>query len=91
MYLQDQDMRITHPPTLKALIRQRGLTYAALGAQVGCTAPFLCHLAQGRRTGATPELAERIAEALEVPIDVIFVAKTTADSGSSDRTRQHAA
>jgi transcriptional regulator with XRE-family HTH domain len=84
-------MEITHPPTLKALIRQRGLTYAALGAQVGCTAPFLCHLAQGRRKGATPELAERIAEALEVPVDVLFVPRATADGGSSHRSPRHAA
>jgi transcriptional regulator with XRE-family HTH domain len=91
MYRQALYMRITHPPTLKALIRQRGLTYAALGAQVGCTAPFLCHLAQGRRSGATPELAERIAEALDVDLDLIFVDSTTADSGSSDRDQQHAA
>jgi transcriptional regulator with XRE-family HTH domain len=84
-------MRITHPPSLKALIEQRGLSPSALAGQVGCTPPFICHLTAGRRTGASPELAERIAEALEVPLDVLFVPATSAERGRYGRPLRTAA
>jgi len=34
---------------------------------------FIDHLLQGRRTSCTPRIAEQIAEALEVPLSVLFV------------------
>jgi len=76
-------MQITHPATLKALIEQRGLSYAALGREVGCHKSFIGHLAVGHKASATPELAERIAEALSVPLDVLFVPTTSTDSGEN--------
>jgi hypothetical protein len=32
------------------------------------------HLVDGRKSSCTPKLAERIAEALDVPLPVLFVA-----------------
>lgn len=83
VYRQDRDMQIAHPPTFKALIKQRGLSYSALGREVGCAKQFIGHLAIGHKTGATPELAERIAEALSVPLDVLFVPTESTESGQS--------
>jgi transcriptional regulator with XRE-family HTH domain len=83
VYRQDQDMRLTHPPTLKALIRQRGLSYSGLAGRVGCNKQFIGHLAVGRKAGATTELAQRIAEALEVPLDVLFVPAASTESGDN--------
>jgi len=84
-------MQITHPATLKALIEQRGLRNAALAAEVGCGRSFIGHLVSGRRTGVSTELAQRIAEALDVPEDILFVPTPSADSGSNDRNQQDAA
>lgn len=33
---------------------------------------FIDHLLQGRRTSCTPRIAEQIAEALEVPLELLF-------------------
>ena len=74
-------MQITHRATLRALAEQRGLSYAGLASKVGCTKQFIGHLAVGRKTGASNELAERIAEALSVPLDVLFVPDGSTDSG----------
>jgi len=84
-------MQITHPATLKALIQQRGIRNAGLAAEVGCGRSFIGHLVAGRRTGVSPELARRIAEALDVPEDILFVAAASASSGEPDRTQQDAA
>lgn len=35
---------------------------------------FITHLLAGRRRSCTPQVADRIAEALEVPTDVLFEA-----------------
>lgn len=74
-------MRITHPATLRALIRQRGYSYASLGATVGCSKQFIGFLAVGHKAGATPELAVRIAEALEVPLGLLFTSTTSTEDG----------
>jgi len=81
VYRQDQGMRITHPATLRALIRQRGFSYASLGATVGCSKQFIGFLAVGYKAGATRELAERIAEALDVPLDIIFTPTASTEDG----------
>lgn len=74
-------MQIIHRATLRALAEQRGLSHAGLAREAGCSKSFIDHLAVGRKTGASPELAERIAEALSVPLDVLFVPETSTDSG----------
>ena len=81
-------MQITHRATLRALTEQRGLSYAGLARLAGCSKPFIGHLASGHKTGARPELAERIAEALAVPVDVLFVPEQSIDSGHSDHSEQ---
>lgn len=81
-------MQITHRATLRALTEQRGLSYAGLASKVGCTKQFIGHLAVGRKTGASPELAERIAEALSVPLDVLFVPDASTDSGEISHSQQ---
>jgi lambda repressor-like predicted transcriptional regulator len=88
VYRQDQGMRITHPATLRALIRQRGFSYASLGAAVGCSKQFIGFLAIGYKAGATRELAERIAEALDVPLEIIFTPTASIESGQDVRAQK---
>lgn len=53
------------------------------------SASFIDHLLAGRKTSCTPKVAERIAEALEVPIDILFDPR--APSGARPVTKQRAA
>ena len=52
---------------------------------------FIDHLLQGRRTSCTPRIAEQIAEALEVPLSVLFVPVAPNVSGSSAQQQRAAA
>lgn len=50
---------------------------------------FIDHLLAGRRNSCEPRTAERIAEALQVPLDVLFVPKQS--SAGQSRTKRQAA
>lgn len=50
---------------------------------------FVDHLLQGRRQSCTPKVAQRISEALEVPLDVLFVPNVPSSAGQADKA--HAA
>lgn len=66
-------MRLQSPATLAALIAQRGMTQAALAEAAGCSPTFVSKLCQGIKRSCTHALAGRIAEALSVPLDVLFM------------------
>jgi transcriptional regulator with XRE-family HTH domain len=66
-------MRLTSATTLKALLDQRGMSLGRLARYSGCDKSFISHLTAGRRRSCTPALAERIAEALEVPLSLLFM------------------
>jgi len=64
---------------------QRGLSYETLARYAGCSKSFISHLTSGRKNTCTPPLAERIAEALQVPLEIIFVPSASAASGQNIR------
>lgn len=66
-------MRLTSRDTLRALMGQRDMGMARLARYSGCSKGFVSHLLSGRRTSCTPLLAGRIAEALDVPLNILFV------------------
>lgn len=70
-------MRLQSADTLKALMAQRSFSMERLARYSGCSKSFISHLTQGRKTTCTPELAERIAEALDVPTEILFVSKVS--------------
>lgn len=84
-------MRLTSPDTLRALMAQRGLSYETLARYAGCSKSFISHLTSGRKNTCTPQLAERIAEALQVPLAIIFVPSASAVSGQIIRSREKVA
>lgn len=84
-------MRLTSPDTLRALMAQRGLSYETLARYAGCSKSFISHLTSGRKNTCTPQLAERIAEALQVPLAIIFVPSASAVSGQTIRSREKVA
>ncbi|MFI5783533.1 helix-turn-helix domain-containing protein [Nocardia sp. NPDC051570] len=73
-------MHLTSHETLKALMRQRGMTLDALARATGCSIGHLSQLRSGRRNSCSPELAAKITEALAVPADLLFVPRGRAGS-----------
>lgn len=80
-------MRLTSADTLRALMKQRNFSMERLGRYSGCSKSFIHHLCSGRKGTCTPQLAERIAEALEVPIEILFVLHASTGSGRTDDSR----
>lgn len=88
-------MLLTSATTLRALMGQRELGYSRLAERCGqrpdgrprCSRGFLSHLATGRRNSCSPDLAQRIAEQLEVPLELLFVPKMASDSSQNGNRR----
>jgi transcriptional regulator with XRE-family HTH domain len=67
-------MKLTSANTLRALMEQKAFSRRRLARYCGLAGTgMIDHLLAGRRTSCTPKLAERIAEALDVPLGVLFV------------------
>lgn len=78
-------MKLTSKDTLRALIKQRGLSYKDLGDMAGCHKTMISALVNGHRASCTADLGERIARCLSVPSEVLFVARPSAGSGSNSK------
>jgi transcriptional regulator with XRE-family HTH domain len=66
-------MELSSPEMLAATIRRRGLSLADLARQSGCSKSMVGHLVTGHKTACSPELAGRIAGALDVPLELLFL------------------
>lgn len=73
-------MKLQSEATLRALMAQRHFSMERLARYSGCSKSFISHLTSGRKSTCSPELAERIAEALEVPLELLFVSHVSATS-----------
>lgn len=74
-------MKLASPDTLKALIRQRDLSYADVARAAGCHKSFIGALANGTKSTCKPVTGERIAKCLQVPVEILFVASVSPDGG----------
>lgn len=84
-------MKLTSKDTLRALIKQRGMSYEDVGRAAGCHRTMISQLVNGNRTSCTPTLAERISLCLGVPSEVLFVAQPSAAAVRSTKTGGKAA
>lgn len=80
-------MKLTSKETLRALIKQRGYSYADVGRMADCHKTMISALVNGHRTSCTPGLAEHIVLCLGVPLEVLFVPKASASSGNNDKRK----
>src|SRR5690349_15598655 len=88
-------MRLKSADLLQALMRpdrtqdpvRYDIPLAKLARYSGCSKGFISHLMAGRRSSCTPELAERIAEALNVPLEVLFEPNVSTDSTSKNNSK----
>lgn len=76
-------MRLTSGKILRGLMDQKQLSNEDVARAAGCGRTFISALVNERRTSCTPEVAERIARYLQVPLEIIFTPKTSTTSGSS--------
>lgn len=65
-------MKLKSSDTLRALMNQDDFSLGRLARYAGCSKGFISHLLAGRRSSCTTDLGERIAEALGVPIEILF-------------------
>lgn len=66
-------MRLASGNTLSALLEQKSMSQARLARYVECHRSFINHLVRGRKKTCTPRRAELIAEALDVPREILFL------------------
>lgn len=82
-------MHLSSPDMLAATIRRRGLSLADLARQCGCSKSMVGHLTTGHKTTCTPELATRIAAALDAPLELLFLVPATPRVGDPDAPPHH--
>ena len=75
-------MQLNSADTLKALMEQRRYSHERLARYAGCSRGFISHLTSGRKRSCSALLAERIVEALDVPLALLFVPGTSTDGRS---------
>lgn len=71
-------MKLKSHETLRALMNQDGFSMGRLARYAGCSKGFISHLLAGRRNSCTAELGARIAEALGVPVEILFAVSMSA-------------
>lgn len=84
-------MKLRSAETLRALMRQDEFSLARLARYAGCSKSFISHLLSGRRSSCTTELGDRIAEALSVPVEILFVVCKSPSAGQSGNQKASAA
>lgn len=84
-------MRLTSGKILRGLMDRHRISNADLGMSAGVGRTFISALVNERRTSCTPKVAERIAERLQVPLEVLFVPKASAGSGRPAKSQRKAA
>lgn len=78
-------MRLTSGKILRGQMDVKHLSNADVALSAGVGRTFISALVNERRTSCSPQVAERIAERLEVTLEVLFVPKASAASGSNDK------
>lgn len=84
-------MRLNSGKILRGLMDTKRLSNADVALSAGVGRTFISALVNERRTSCTPLVAQRIAERLEVPLEVLFAPRTSAASGNNTKTRRKAA
>lgn len=84
-------MKLRSKEILIAFMDDKDFSNGRLAQYSKCSRAFIGHLRSGYKTSCTPALAERIAEALDVPVVALFDARTSAVSGRTHSTERMSA
>lgn len=77
-------MLLSSPEMLRATMDRRGFTLARLARYAGCSKSMVGHLVTGHKKSCTPDLAVRIAEALDVPTELLFLPSSSTPRRQND-------
>lgn len=78
-------MKLISHEVLKAHMEHKKFSVQRLATYAGCSKAFIGFLRTGDKTSCTKELAEKIALALDLPLEALFVTKTSAGSGQNTK------
>lgn len=78
-------MKLRSAAILKAFMDQKNFSVQRLATYSGCSKGFIGHLRTGHKTSCTEKLAKNIAEALDVPLEVLFERRVSAVSGQNNK------
>jgi transcriptional regulator with XRE-family HTH domain len=84
-------MKLRSKEILIAFMNDKGFSTERLARYSNCSKSFIGHLRSGYKTSCSPELADRISEALAVPRVALFDERTSAGSGGSIKGKATAA
>lgn len=84
-------MRLNSGKTLRGIMDTKLVSNADVAAHARVGRTFISALVNGRRTSCRPVVAERIAEYLGVPLEVLFTPNASAASSNNNKTRAAAA
>jgi transcriptional regulator with XRE-family HTH domain len=73
-------MRLASGTILREWMKDRGVSERALARHAGCSRAMIGHLLHERKTTCSPQLAQRIAEGLGVPLEALFAPRMTTPS-----------
>lgn len=76
-------MKLKSPELLRAFMADKGISGYRLARYVGCHPSFIDHLLAGRRRSCLPKTAERIAEEVGAPLEVLFVVSSSSATRGS--------
>jgi transcriptional regulator with XRE-family HTH domain len=65
-------MKLRSTQILVAFMESKNFSVTRLAQYAGCSRSMIGHLRSGEKSSCTPGLAERIAEALDVPLVALF-------------------
>lgn len=78
-------MRLHSKERLRAFVGpepDKKISQRRLSRYVGVHESFINHLTSGRRSSCTPMVAQRIAEAVGVPLEILFVPEMTSSDSA---------
>lgn len=81
-------MKLRSADLLKAFVgpeESKKMSARQLARATGVTPGFINHLTSGRRSSCLPDTADRIAQVLGVPTDVLFEERLTSGERSNDK------
>lgn len=84
-------MKLRSKEILIAFMADRGFSTGRLAQYANCSRSFIGHLRSGYKTSCTPDLAERISEALSVPRVALFDERASATSGQNGNPKARVA
>lgn len=81
-------MQLIDKEILKLHMEHKGFSAGKLASRSDCSRGMIFHLTSGRKRSCSKELAERIAESLNLPVESLFVPNIPSARGKSVQRRK---